>query len=465
MTNKVSMNLWVAVLVVVVVAIVGVAAYYYYKPSSVPSTGVSITFWEAFSPSEYNAFASKILPAFEAQHPNIHVLITNVSLSTSNFETAAVAASAPNVYVDSNNDEGLLYSAGLLLNLNPYLGSSYFSQFATGPLNSVSVQNGTVVFGLPLNENSILMYYNKAYITNSSVLSNTGALLPYLTNLNNTKGIWGFAYGMGATYGYVEAAWLAGFGGGLFKYGTYGAPTLNSSAMVNALEFWYNQTFINHINPDLGSGSGVSFASGLEGQLFETGKAAIMFDGPCDLVPLVNALGTNLGAAPLPKVSSTGQYFAPILGSNAIAVTVPQASGASAAQINASITFAEFLASSQAQAWMYNGSGDLPSNNVVLSQLISSAQAGTLLPPFAAAENLTAAEFSGVEQGILAQEQGHTIPQPSTPQMNYYYSGVSGMHPELGLYYTNKTITAQDVASCVQAFVASNGTITLPACS
>ncbi len=452
------------IVVVIIIAAVGVYFVHYYQPASSTSSGVTITFWQALSPSEYGAFSSKILPAFEAAHPNIHVVITNVSLSTSNYETAAAAASAPNVYIDSNNDEGLLYSGGFLVNLEPYLGSSYFSQFAPGPLNAVSEANGAQVFGLPINENSILMYYNKQDFPNG-VPASTSALLADLTALNKTKGVWGFAYGMGSEYGYRFAAFLSGFGGGLFTHATFGQPTLNSSAMLNALEFWYNLTYAQHINPALGSGSGVSGATGLEGSLFETGKAAVMFDGPWDLVPLISSLGTNLGAAPLPQVSSTGNWFSPILGANAVAVSTPQASGATAAQINASITFAQFLASPLAEEWMYNGSGDIPSDMVALTSLEAAAQTGTLLPPFAQAENLTAAEFSGVEKGILEQEGGHTIPQPTTPQMNYYYSGVAGMHPEMGLYYTNKTISAQDVASCVQGFVASNGTVTLPACS
>jgi arabinogalactan oligomer/maltooligosaccharide transport system substrate-binding protein len=456
---------WAIVAVVAIIVVVAVGVYYFYsiyKP--VTTSGVTITYWQAYSPQEYSAFITKILPAFEAQYPNIHVDITNVTLSTTNYATAAAAGNAPNVYYDSSNDEGNLYSGGLLVNLKNHINSTYFNSFAPGPLSSVSQANNTVVFGLPVNENGVLMYYNKHFFPNG-IPGNTSALLADLTTLNQTQHVWGFAYGVGSTYGYRFAGWLPGFGGQLFQYKTYGAPTLNTSAMINALEFWYNVTYKDHINAPLGSGAGVSFATGLEGQLFETSKAAVMFDGPWDLVPLIQALGTNLGTAPEPMVSSTGQHFAPLLGATAIAVSSSQASGATAAQINASILFAQFLASPQAELWMYNGTGDLPSNAAALSSLITSANAGTLLPSFAQSQNLTASEFSTVEKGILQQMSGYTSPTPSTPQMNYYYSGLADMHTELGLYYTNKTITAQAVASCVQAFIASNGTTVLPSCS
>jgi hypothetical protein len=49
--------------------------------------------------------------------------------------------------------------------------------------------------------------------------------------------------------------------------------------------------------------------------------------------------------------------------------------------------------------------------------------------------------------------------------MNYWYSGVADAHAELGLYYTNRTITAQDVAGCLQVFISSNSTTVLPICS
>jgi arabinogalactan oligomer/maltooligosaccharide transport system substrate-binding protein len=465
---------FIGTIIAVVVVIIVVAAVLSYisthpsttKPVTTPPVTTppvtTISYWEAYSPSELSTFNNKILPLFEAQYPNIKVVVTNVALSTSNYETDAAAHKAPNVYYDSSNDEGLLYAGGFILNLRNYISnSSYFNQFTSGTIAAES--SGTAMFGLPVNENSILMFYDKADFPNG-IANNTNALITQVEAINKT-GVWGFAYGMGADYGYRFAAWLPGFGTYIFANKTTGPVTLNNSAMINTLEFWYNLTYIDHLNAPLGSGSGVAGASGLEGSLFESGKAAIIFDGPWDLVPLVKALGSNLGAAPLPQVSSTGNYFAPLIGSEGIAVSSSQASGASAAQINASILFAKFLASPEAELLMYNGTGDLPSDSGALNSLIAQANKGTLLPAFAAAENLTASSFDPVEVGILAQESGHTSPTPSTPQMNYYYSGVADMHTEMGLYYTNKTISAPAVASCVQAFIESNSTNVLASCS
>ncbi|MEM0142783.1 MAG: extracellular solute-binding protein, partial [Candidatus Parvarchaeum sp.] len=369
---------------------------------------------------------------------------------------------APNVYYDSSNDEGLLYAGGFIVNLKNYIAnSSYFNQFTSGTVSAMS--SGNAMFGLPVNENSILMFYNKKFFPNG-IANNTNALIAQLEAINKT-GVWGIAYGMGADYGYRFAAWLPGFGTYIFANKTSGPVTLNNSAMVNALEFWYNLTYVDHLNAPLGSGSGVVGATGLEGTLFEDGNAAVIFDGPWDLSAYLKTLKSELGTAPLPEVSSTGLYFAPLIGSEAIAVASPQASGATAAQMNASVIFAQFLASPKMEELMYNGTGDLPSDSAALNSLIAKADAGTLDPAFAAAENLTAAEFSPVEAGILEQENGHTSPTPSTTLMDYWYSGVADAHTELGLYYTNRTITAQDVASCLQAFITSNTTTVLPVCS
>ncbi len=468
---KNSMIAAIAVIVVVIIIIAVVAVTYH--PSSVPVTPtnvtkpvtvspVTISYWEAYDPAESAAFYGKILPLFEKEYPNIHVVVTNVSLSTPNYETAAASGTAPNVYYDSSNDEGLLYGAGFILNLKNYISnSSYFNQFTSGTLSAVS--QGNAVFGLPVNENSILMYYNKKFFPNG-IANNTDALIAQLEAINKT-GVWGIAYGLGSDYGYRFAAWLPGFGTHIFKYETYGPVTLNNSAMINALEFWYNLSYVDNINAPLGEASGVAGAAGTEGALFESGKAAVIFDGPWDLSPYVKALGTNLGTAPLPQVSSTGLYFAPLIGSEAIAVGSVAASGATPAQINASVVFAKFLSSPQVELLMYNGTGDLPSNNAAVSSLISSADANTLDPAFAVASNLTATEFSPIEKGILEQESGHTSPTPSVTQMNYWYSGVADAHAELGLYYTNRTISAQDVANCMQAFISSNTTTVLPVCS
>ncbi len=425
-------------------------------------TPVTITYWEAYDPAESAVFYNQLLPMFEKEYPNIHVEVTNVTLSTANFETDSASHKAPNVYYDSSNDEGLLYAGGFIVNLKDYISNaSYFNQFTSGTIAAES--SGNAMFGLPVNENSILMYYNKKFFPNG-IANNTNALIAQLEAINKT-GVWGIAYGIGSDYGYRFAAWLPGFGTYIFANKTTGAVTLNNSAMVNALEFWYNLTYIDHINAPLGSGSGVTGATGLEGALFESGKAAVIFDGPWDLTAYVKTLGSNLGTAPLPQVSSTGLYFAPLIGSEGIAVASPAASGATPAQLNASVIFAQFLASPEAELLMYNGTGDLPSDSAALNSLIAKANAGTLDPAFAVAENMTATQFSPIEKGILEQENGHTSPTPSTPQMNYWYSGVADAHTELGLYYTNRTITAPDVAACLQAFISSNTTNVLGVCT
>lgn len=470
MKNSMIAAIAVVVVVIIIIALVAVSYHPSVKVTPVTPTNttkvtakpITISYWEAYDPAESAVFYKEILPLFEKEYPNIIVQVTNISLSTPNYETASAAGTAPNVYYDSSNDEGLLYAGGFIVNLKNYISnSSYFNQFTSGTLAAVS--HGNAVFGLPVNENSILMYYNKKYFPNG-IANNTNALIAQLEAINKT-GVWGIAYGMGSDYGYRFAAWLPGFGTYIFANKTYGPVTLNNSAMVNALEFWYNLTYMDHINAPLGEGSGVAGASGTEGALFESGKAAVIFDGPWDLSPYISALGSNLGTAPLPMVSSTGLYFAPLIGSEAIAVGTPAATSATPAQLNASIIFAKFLASPQVELMMYNGTGDLPSDSAALSSLISSASAGTLYPALAKSANLTAAQFSPIEEGILEQENGHTSPTPSITQMNYWYSGVADAHAELGLYYTNKTISAQDVASCLQAFISSNTTIVPSSCS
>ncbi|MEM3227298.1 MAG: sugar ABC transporter substrate-binding protein, partial [Thermoplasmata archaeon] len=278
----------VIAVIVIVIVIAVVAETYHPSVSKVttptpPPTNVStaapvtISYWEAYDPAESKVFFTEILPAFEKAYPNIHVIVTNVSLSTSNFETDSAAHKAPNVYYDSSNDEGLLYASGFIVNMKNYIAnSSYFNQFTSGALSAVS--SGNAVFGLPVNENSILMFYNKKFFPNG-IANNTNALIAQLEAINKT-GVWGIAYGMGADYGYRFAAWLPGFGTYIFANKTTGPVTLNNSAMVNALEFWYNLTYVDHLNAPLGSGSGVAGATGLEGGLFEGGKAAVVFDGP-----------------------------------------------------------------------------------------------------------------------------------------------------------------------------------------
>ncbi|MEB3797441.1 MAG: extracellular solute-binding protein [Caldisphaeraceae archaeon] len=397
-----------------------------------PSTPVTITVWDSYSTSENAAF-NKTLTEFEKEFPWIHVKVTyGVGVGTSQFETAAKAGKAPIVYRDTSDAGGALFAAGLILNLSKYLPANITSLYIPVAINDWTL-NGSL-YGLPDNVNYIVMFYNKKFI--STPPTTTSQLVKIATYVNKTYHVWGIAYGASDEWGYRFAAWFAGFGGHIFttKNGKI-IPALNSTAMVNALNFWYNLTYnlkINYLAPTTGAG-------GAEGQLFVANKTAIIFDGPWDLGVYLKALGSNLGVAPLPIVSSTGLRASPFVGSTGFIISSPKASGATPMQIKAALIFVLYVTNAQSDYRLFSVAHDIPANAIAYSKAISLLNQGKLQPSY----------LNGIMKGILQQAQyGQKF--PNIPQMSYYWKS---FHTYASEFFASKITATQAAQGMEKAFI------------
>ncbi|WP_338604531.1 extracellular solute-binding protein [Sulfolobus tengchongensis] len=400
--------------------------------TSPPSTPVTITVWNSYSASENQAF-NETLSQFEQEFPWIHVQVTyGVGVGVSQFETAAKAGQAPIVYRDSSDSGGALFAAGLVLNLSQYLPPSITSLYVPTAIKDWEL-NGSL-YGLPDNVNYIVMFYNKQFVPYPP--NTTAQLVQIAESVNKTYHIWGIAYGAGDEYGYRFAAWFAGFGGQIFSNNNGKVmPALNSTAMINALNFWYNLTYnlkVNYLAPSTGAG-------GAEGQLFVANKTAIIFDGPWDLNTYLQALGPNLGAAPLPVVSQTGLRAEPFIGSTGFLISTPQASGATPLQIKAGIIFALFFTNYEADLRLWEVAHDIPANLQAYNEALTQLKEGMLQPSY----------LNQIMEGILEQAQyGQQF--PNIPQMAYYWNS---FHQYASEFFASKINATQAAQGMEQAFV------------
>lgn len=402
---------------------------------------VTISVWDTYGPSEDQAF-NATLAAFTKAYPCIKVSVTRgVGIATANFISAAKAGQAPNVYRDTSDDAGKLFAAGLLLNVSAYINPSDIE----ASFIPVAVQNfklGNSIYGLPDNVNYIVMFYNKKFINDQltqklvgTTVNNldTNKLLKVCQYINSTYKVWCIAYGAGTEWGYRFAAWFAGFGGQIFD--SRGMPMLNSSAMVKAMNFWYNMTYVWKYNAP-------GMAPSLEQQLFTQNMTAIIFDGPWSLMTYTKALGPNLGAAPLPIISATGRRAAPFIGSTGWVISVPQASGATQAQIYASLAFIAYATGQAAEMNLWTFAGDIPAQVQAYNTVMSLLGAGKLTPAY----------LNDVYKGILEQAQyGQKF--PNIPQMGFYWNC---FHTYFTLFFANKTISAPQAAQEMQSCMISN---------
>jgi arabinogalactan oligomer/maltooligosaccharide transport system substrate-binding protein len=427
----------IAIVIVIAVVIAGAGAYLLMlHPSSVlnkktttttsPSHS-TITVWQDFSSTEFPAFLSA-RSSFMSLYPNITVdWVNQTTPSPSTLVSAALAGKAPNIIIGTSDFEGsTLFYHGLIVNLSSVVNGSFFSQYTSTARSDVTL-NGSI-YAFPLNINGVAMIYNKNLIPKAPVTTDQMIqMAKNITVISNGKYVTaGVAYGLGSDGGYRFVAWQAGFGGRLFA--SNGAPTINSTATVNALEFLNNLTTVNAVQPPALTGS--------EWQsLFETGHAGIIFDGPWDIAAYINALGVqNVGVAPMPIVSQTGLRPLPFLGSIATGVLTQKSSSASNSQMWASIKFGEYLASNATEIKLWNSAGDFPSVTSALSYV----------------DSLNVGWATGYSNQFVNYSQ-HFI---NAPQMGYYWSPFGTYVSE----FTSGKISAASAAADIQTAIVQSMT-------
>ena len=396
---KSKMTMLLVVIVVVIVIIAGVVIALSLGHKKTPTTqSETITIWDSSAAGGESTAFNTSLSLFEKAHSNVTVSVTyGVGVGSTKFVTAATAGTAPNVYRDSSDNGGSLYSGGLLVNLSQYLPTTVFDNYTAGTISDWTL-NGAV-YGLPVNTNGIAMYYNKALMPNGKPPSNTYQMIQDAMNVTG-KGSTslGHPYDIGATSGYRFAASYPAFGGEIFNSSGY--PQLNSSHDIQAMSWVWNWTVKYGIDK-----AGLS-GEGDEQAYFESNKSAFMFDGPWDQSTYLKALGNNLGVAPIPYDNATGNWPQPLWGSIGYLVANHAASGASSGQIWASIQFVKEMTNYTAQLSLYTQAGDLPALKTVGSYVTTNPGSDPLVA------------------GWIAQEN-HTQKFPNIPQMAYYWNPFS----------------------------------------
>ncbi len=418
------------VVVIVVIAAVAVTIVYLPHRTTSPASKVTITVWDtSASGGESTAFNTS-LALFEAAHKNVTVDVTyGVSVGSTNFVTDATSGTAPNVYRDSSDNGGSLYAGGLLVNLSQYLPSTVFASYTSGTISDFTL-NGAV-YGLPINTNGIAMYYNKALLPNGQPPATTGQMIQDAINVTNTGSSYlGMPYDIGATSGYRFAAWFPAFGGEIFN--STGYPMLNSTPDTAAMSWVWNWTVKYHV-----SQPGLSGESD-EQAYFESNHSAFMFDGPWDQSTYQKALGSNLGVTAIPIDNATGLWPQPLWGSIGYLVANNKASGASSAQIWASVQFVKEMTNYTAQLNLYTQAGDLPALTSV----------GTYVSAHPGNDPLIS--------GWISQEE-HTQKFPNIPQMAYYWTpfGIGASNLEQNAS-TTSGITPASVMNSIESQIISD---------
>jgi arabinogalactan oligomer / maltooligosaccharide transport system substrate-binding protein len=242
---------------------------------------------------------------------------------------------------------GWVESGNTIAPLDFFIEDDLKAQFLPNMFEAVTYKGAT--WALPFNFKSIALLYNKALIPVPP--KTTAELEAMATKLTDqARGRFGVVYAYDDFF--FHAALMNGFGGGVFDGA--GTLTLNASANVKASDLVQRWKRDLAILPDDPTASLVL-------SLFNSGRAAMIFNGPWSLGEISDKI--DYGAAVLPIISGeAGKSMAPFMAVEAIFMCAGTNDQAEA------WTFAQFLTCLEAAKIMAIEGGELPTTKAVYDE-------------------------------------------------------------------------------------------------
>jgi len=330
-------------------------------PTATPVPKVKITMWEQEDEAKRNAALYPLVNEFMAANPNIEVEVTNYGNEElrTQFQTASLAGSAPEIIRCPNDFAGPFSTMGILLPIKDMFDQKFLDTFLPGALAGGVVAGK--LWGIPDSSgNHLMLIYNKKLVPTPP--ADSDELIKVAQSLTDEKaGKYGLAYNT------QEPFWLApflgGFGGWVLDDAT-DMPTLNTPAMVDALQFMADLSLKYKVVP---KGCDYDTAD----TLFKEGKAAMIINGDWSLAGYAGVQGLEWGTAPIPKIVKTGKWPTPMTSGKYYMISSAVKPGTP--KFEAVKKFVEFMTGEHAQQVWLEKSKVLPSNiNVAKSPIIQS---------------------------------------------------------------------------------------------
>jgi arabinogalactan oligomer/maltooligosaccharide transport system substrate-binding protein len=305
-----------------------------------------ITVWHAYRGDEKAAF-EKVVAQYNAKQKDVVVKTLAVPYDAyADKITASVPrGKGPDVFIFAQDRLGGWVEAGQTIEpIDFFLEDKTKASLVPGMMAAMTYRD--TVYGLPLNYKSIAMIYNTALVKTPP--KTTAELIAVAKKLTDApSGRFGLAYEYSNFF--FHAALMNAFGGQVFAPGP--TPVIDSPQNVAAVKTmlkWYKQDGILPADP----------SSTLIANLFNEGKAAIVFSGPWFLGEVQDKV--KYAIAPLPAVSEAGgKPMKPWLTIEGVYVSAQSANKEKA------YAFAEYLVSPEAALVLALEGGQLPTNKAV----------------------------------------------------------------------------------------------------
>jgi len=263
-----------------------------------------ITVWEQMDPQEQVLFDRhiedfrRIYPQFD--HFEIQRVHYRVEDLQTQFQTAALAYGGPNLIYGPADKIGPYKIMGLLLPVSDLLPQSEIDRFRPETLPILSDQ----VWGLPDHVgNHLTLVANLALV--DSMATDTETWVRQLRELTKDLDGDGKIDQYGLVFNLIEpfwlVPWLGGYGGWVMD--DEGQPTLNTEAMVQALDF------LGGLKKERVVPMECDYP--MADTIFKEGRAAYIINGPWSWEGY-REMGLEIGLANIPQVSTSGLWPTPM---------------------------------------------------------------------------------------------------------------------------------------------------------
>jgi multiple sugar transport system substrate-binding protein len=249
-------------------------------PTAVPEGPVTITFWHGYNADvEAKYLDETIIPAFEAEHPNVKV--QSVIMPYDQFRRKLLIALSGGTAPDLARLDILwvpeLADQGALAKMEEVLPDFevYKEEFLPGPLSTNLYQGEH--YGLPLDTNTRVLVYNKAMFAEAGIEAAPATIDEFLTACEKIKALGEdkYCFADGGTYAWAVNPWIWSFGGDVTSEDTMTATDFyNGAASVAAYQFLKDGVDKGYVHPGI-LGGGVDAWGG-----FATDTVAMLLEGP-----------------------------------------------------------------------------------------------------------------------------------------------------------------------------------------
>ncbi len=273
-----------------------------------------VLIWHQMRPDERDVLQRQ-LDRYMADHPGI--VVTQVYKETeelrSGYIIASIAGQGPDLVYGPSDPIGVYEATKTIRPLEDLFTPEYLAEFDSAALLRYKGHLYQIADKIG---NHLALVYNKKYITHppttdKELVNECLAVQDRYGYVAGKPNVYGLSWNYTEPFFFIP--FYTGFGGWIFAADGV-TPTLDNTAMVNALNFVRKLRDEYRIIP-------AEADYNIADALFKDGKSAMIINGDWSWAGYAQA-GIDIGVAPLPKISATNLWCAPMTSPKGYSINV-----------------------------------------------------------------------------------------------------------------------------------------------